>query len=893
MRIQSSFPLLLLLILAPVMAIGQVNYTVNASWQFLKDNDAKELQEFRQKKGDAESVDLPHTWNVEDVTDEVEGFYRGIGWYSKQIRIPSSYKDKQLFLHFEGVNTVAEVYINSQLAGKHIGGYTRFVIPVSPYVEFSQEEFTNFEVVVKADNSFNEDIPTLSADFTFFGGIYRDVNLVVKDKVHFDIEDYGANGVFINTPEVSKEKGEVKLKAKIKNDDSATRKVKLLTKIFDPNNKLVVDHSKTLKLLAGKSNQFDIDLDDVVNPMLWSTDEPNLYRVVCEIQDSKSGKVLDESTNPLGFRWFRFDKDTGFFLNGEPLKLIGTNRHQDYKGIGNALPDYIHVEDVILMKEMGSNFLRIAHYPQDPAILETCDRLGILTTIETPIVNTVTETEAFSENCMSAQLEMLRQNYNYPSLIIWAYMNEVLLHPKYKGDKERFTQYTDYVRILAQKLEDLTRVEDPFRYTMIPNHGDMTIYKDAGLTEIPMIVGWNIYDGWYARDFAGLDARLKAIYEGVDKPMIVTEYGAGADPRLHTLNPQRFDFTQEYATVYHKYYMELFNKLPYVAGANVWNYADFSSEHRVDAVQSINNKGLVGIDRKPKDVFFYYQAMLLDGPFIGIATKTWHRRIALEDQKGSGKATMPVQVFSNQKQIELFHNGNSLGTKDVEDAIAVFDVPFVQGENGLKAVGADIEDYSITKIDILPYSLEDFPTNGLSINIGDERFFYDDLIDQAWAMDKPYTEGSWGSIGGVPYERTTGRPQHPYGTNQPISGSYSDPVYQTQLLGIEAYRFDVPAGVYDLKLHFAELEGSKAKHLPYDLVQGEQAPAEATSRTFSVIINGQEILEKVDILNEYGEYKAVKFKTEVSVKGDEAIIIQFKKAVGEPILNAIEIDKKL
>ncbi|MFY0606460.1 MAG: DUF4982 domain-containing protein [Cyclobacteriaceae bacterium] len=888
---QFGLVITLALSLQPVHA--QLTRTINESWTFLKDNSIQSIKEFENSDQTLEAVDLPHTWNVEDVTDEKKGFYRGAGWYSKKVRIPSSYEAKQLFLHFEGVNTVAEVYINSKLAGKHIGGYTRFVVPVSHFIEFSEEAFSTFDVVVKADNSFNKNIPTLTADFTFFGGIYRDVNLVVKEKVHFDIEDYAANGVFLSTPEVSKENGEVDMKVRIKNDELATKKVKLTTSIFDPNNELVSKHAKTLKLSAGKSNEFDLELDDVADPMLWSPDSPNLCRVVCEIVDPKSKNVLDLVSSPLGFRWFRFDKDEGFFLNGEHLKLIGTNRHQDYKGIGNALPDYLHVEDVVLMKEMGSNFLRIAHYPQDPAILETCDRLGILTTVETPIVDTVTETEEFGQNCLNAQLEMIRQNYNHPSLIIWAYMNEVLLRPKYRKDPERFKQYTDFVRDLAQELEDLTRAEDPYRYTMIPNHGGLDIYKNAGLTEVPMIVGWNIYDGWYARDFEGLEPKLQQIHEEVDRPMIITEYGAGADPRLHSLNPQRFDFTQEYATIYHKYYLELFDKLPYVAGANVWNYADFSSEHRVDAVQSVNNKGLVGIDRKPKDFFFYYQAKLLEEPFIGIATKTWNRRTALEDKGQKGIATMTVQVFSNQETIELFLNGKSLGSKKVEDAIAVFDVPFVQGVNKLKAKVEELEDYSEVKVDILPNSLAEFPANGLSINIGDERFFYDEKTGQAWGIDRPYTEGSWGSVGGEPYRRTSRRPQHPYGTNQPIKGTYCDPVYQTQLIGLEAYRFDVPPGQYDIKLHFAELEGSNAKHLPYDLADGEESSTEATSRTFSVIINGQPILQKLDILNEYGEYRAVKFKTEVYVGQEGSIVISFDKSIGEPILNAIEIDKKL
>jgi len=877
---------------------AQIKYTVNESWQFIKDNSIKDINQFVVQKNKAELVDIPHTWNDKDVVDEQEGFYRGAGWYTKTIKIPTAYKDKQLFMLFEGVATAAEVYINNQLATKHIGGFTRFVVPVSKFVKFDDSsEFSTFNVTVKSDNSYNDDWPALHADFTFFGGIYRDVNLVVTEKVHFNIEDYAANGVFITTPKVSEKSGEINLKVKIKNDDSNAKKIKLVTKVFGPNQELVEEKTTALNLKAGISNDFDLQMKPVANPQLWSPDTPNLYKVVCEIVDAKTNQKLEETSNPLGFRWFSFDVDKGFFLNGKHLKLIGTNRHQDFKDIGNAVPDYIHLEDVLRMKEMGSNFLRIAHYPQDPAILEMCDRLGILTTVETPIVDTVTESEAFTQNCLSAQLEMIRQNYNHPSLIIWAYMNEVILHPLFTKDKERYKIYTKYIVDLAQKIENMTRAEDPYRYTMIPNHGDLKRYKEPGLTEVPMIVGWNIYDGWYGGDYTILPGRIEEFHKGVRKPMIITEYGAGVDPRLHTLYPTRFDFTQEYGTEFHQYYLDFFKKHDFIAGVNVWNYADFNSEDRVDTMQSINNKGLVTIDRSPKDVFFFYQASLLKKPFVAIGSKTWGKqRTYVEDKDGAGISTMPVQVFTNQNEIELIHNGQSLGTKKPNGVIAVFDVPFINGINQLKARannGDYLEDFSSIKINVLPISLKNFPANGLAINVGDKRFFYDDKIDQAWMFDKEYTKGSWGHIGGKPYVRPEKNVQQPYGAKQTIKGTINEPIYQTQLIGIEQYRFDVPAGVYEISLHFAELEGTKAKHLPYDLGTETKEVAKITNRTFSVLINDKKVIDKMDLLGQYGEYRAVKIKSQISVKEGEPLIVSFKKNVGEPVLNAIEVYKKL
>ena len=891
--------LIVLLIISVSISRGneQLKHTINNSWSFIKDNSITDVNQFLLQLDNAELVNIPHTWNDKDVIDENDGFYRGAGWYYKEIRIPTAYSEKEVFLYFEGVATKAEVYINGKLAKTHVGGFTRFTVPVSPFITFDDtKKFTTFNVAVKADNSYNEDWPPLHADFTFFGGMYRDVNLVVTEKVHFDIEDYAANGVFITTPNVSEKSGDIDLKVRIKNDESEAKKVKLITRVYAPDNKVLREKNINIKLKSGISNVFEYKLKSIENPHLWSPDSPSLYRVVCEIVDFKTEERIDETSNSLGFRWFKFDVDEGFFLNGKHLKLIGTCHHQDFDKVGNAVPDHIFVEDVIRMKKMGSNFLRIAHYPQDPAILEMCDRLGIITTIETPIIDLVTESEAFSENCLSAHKEMIRQNFNHPSLIIWAYMNEILLHPKYTNDKKRYKAYTDFIVKLAKKLDSLSRAEDPYRYTMIPNHNSLGRYKNSGLTEVPMIVGWNIYNGWYGGGYETLESQVKKIHESVKKPMIITEYGAGADPRIHTLYPTRFDFSQEYEVMYHNHYLNLFKKLPYISGANVWNYADFNSEGRIDAVESINNKGLIGIDRKPKEAFYYYQASLLSKPFVAIGTKTWGQRSNVEDRAGIGISTMPVNVYTNQKEIELFLNGKSLGTVKSDGVIAKFDVPFINGVNKLRAINKSneyCEDLSEVRVNVLPVKLDKFPVQGISVSLGDKRFFYDDQFDKAWTFDREYTKGSWGHIGGKPYVIAK-KSQQPYGTKQTIKGTPIDPVYQTQLIGIDQYRFDVPEGVYEVRLHFAELQGTAVKHLPYDLSEEDETVAEKiTSRTFSVLINDNIVLNNLDILNQYGEYRAVNFKYQVTVGEEKHIIVSFKKIVGEPVLNAIELYKKM
>lgn len=683
----------------------------------------------------------------------------------------------------------------------------------------------------------------------------------------------------------------------LKNSGTAARNVKLETIIYGPDAKVVATYSLDLTLKAGEVFSSKPDIKPIQNPKLWSPDSPNLYRLVCKIYDAASNEMLDEVTNIFGCRWFSFDAKKGFFLNGNHMKLIGTNRHQDFKGIGNALPDYIHREDIKRMKEMGSNFLRIAHYPQDPSILELCDRLGILTTVEVPIVDTITESEAFKQNCLNIHLEMMRQNYNHPSLIIWAYMNEVLLHPLYKKDKERQKVYFEKVYEIAAALEALTRKEDPYRYTMIPNHANLNLYKDTGLTDLPMIVAWNIYYGWYKGSFADVTTEMTKFHEAVpDKPMIIAEYGAGADPRLHALNPQRFDFTIEYATRFHEEYLKALTDLPFIAGINVWNFADFGSVGRADTVPNINNKGLIGIDRKPKDAFLFYQAALLKKSFIGITAKTWIRRACVEDKAGEGVCNMPVEIFSNQKELELFHNGSSLGNKTVgEHNKVIWEVPFVDGENRLRSVSIEnpkVEDLATVKIDVLPVKLDQFPSSGLSLNCGDYRSFYDDKIDQAWLPEKAYTEGSWGYVGGVVYkmERT---PRQQHGTSQPIKGTHCDPVFQTQRIGIKQYRFDVPPGQYEITLHFAELTGQKSAALPYELTEADDKPSRAKNREFTVHVNGKSVVEHISLAKDYGSFRAVSIKAFITVKAGDPLVIDFVPSKEDAVINGIELNKKL
>ena len=471
---------------------GRLKVGINSGWQFSKNTEGTSVS--------WENVSLPHTWNDRDVNDDEPGYYRAVCVYRRELKVDKAWKKKNVFLFFEGANQIADVWVNGKKAGSHTGGYTGFSVRIDQLVSF--EEGARNEILVRVDNRHNEDIPPLSADFTFFGGIYRDVFLIATDQIHFSL-DHGSKGIYVSTPRVSENEASLHIRSDLENTSEKDQRIRVRTTLRDPNGRIVGEKTSLVVLKKGRQTPLQQHLSSIHQPKLWSPESPVLYHVLVQVLDVRSDVILDEVSGPVGFRWFRFDAQSGFHLNGKPYKLIGASRHQDFKGLGNALPDSYAIEDVRLLKAMGGNFLRVAHYPQDPAVLEACDRLGLLASVEIPVVNAITETEEFYQNCKSMQVEMIRQNFNHPSVIIWAYMNEVLLRMKFVGEPDRQKIYLANVARLAKELEVLTRKEDPSRYTMLAHHGDFNRYKDAGLIDIPMITGWNLYQGWYSGNIHG------------------------------------------------------------------------------------------------------------------------------------------------------------------------------------------------------------------------------------------------------------------------------------------------------------------------------------------------------------------------------------------------------
>lgn len=879
---------ILLFIVGWAQAQQRVVYTINDGWKFTKGSPF-EAQLTGCDDSSWETVNIPHTWNDKDADDETPGFYRGSVWYRKQLFIDKSQEGRRAVIYFEGANQEVRFYLNGQFVGEHKGGYTRFCFDITPHLRYGQENL--FAIYV--NNVYNPNIPPLSADFTFFGGIYRDVYLQFMNPVHIATNDYASSGVYIRTPEVNNSAASVEITTLLTNDMPQAAEIRVENIICDADGKEVKKTQAEVKLAAGETKTDISKKIKIDSPRLWDIDDPYRYMVYTRILDKRKGTLLDEVVNPLGLRWFKFDSEKGFFLNGKGRKLIGTARHQDYFQKGNALRDELHVQDVLLLKEMGGNYLRVSHYPQDPVIMEMCDKLGIVTSVEIPVVNAVTETEEFLHNSVEMAKEMVRQDFNRPSVMIWGYMNEIFLRRPYTEGKQ-LEDYYRFTEKVARALEATIREEDPSRYTMMAYHNMPQYYEDTHLTEIPMIQGWNLYQGWYEPDineFQRLLDRAHKAYKG--KVLMVTEYGPGVDPRVHSYQPERFDFSQEYGLVYHKHYLNEMMKRPFIAGSSLWNLNDFYSESRVDAVPHVNNKGVVGLNREKKDVYWFYKTALSRRPILVIGNREWKSRGGVVNT-AQKECIQSVPVFSNAEEVELFVNNKSLGKKKIEDNYALFDVPFVGGENLLEAVAVagdnKLRDMLRIQFQLVGSQLKDeaVPFTEINVMLGSPRYFEDRAANVAWIPEQEYKPGSWGFIGGTSYRRKTGFGTM-LGSDIDIHGTDMNPIFQTQRVGIKSFKADVPNGEYSVYLHWAELESDKEREaLVYNL-GADSEQTFAGNRSFGISINGTTVSDDFNVARDYGYARAVIKKFVITVKDGKGVSVDFHKKEGEPILNAIRI----
>ncbi|WP_286883919.1 MULTISPECIES: glycoside hydrolase family 2 TIM barrel-domain containing protein [Sphingobacterium] len=872
---------------------GRVSVDFTSNWKFRKYDDSVG----RIAKQQQQTVNLPHSWNIADVMDDTPGYYRGATQYQNTLRWKTSWQNKRIVLHVGAANQEALILVNGKEVKAHRGGYTAFNADITDYLH--RNENARNTIAIQVNNRFNQDIAPLSGDFTFFGGIYRKVSLLLLDQIHFADPEYGSSGLRVNAKIDSRENATINLDAAVQNASTLQQAVLIETTLVDADGVTIkkVRQKETLK--PHSHSNFQLNMVQIEQPKLWSPELPYLYRLITRIYDSK-GRQLDRLDNSVGFRWFSFDPEKGFFLNGKPLKLIGASRHQDFKGMGNAVPDSLQVQDLVKLKAMGGNFLRVAHYPQDPAVLKACDSLGLLASVEIPLVNEISESPAFADHSFQMQKEMIRQYFNHSSIIIWGYMNEIFLRPHFPKDKDRQEKYFKSVVSLAQQLETLARNEDSTRYTMIANHGNFELYHRTGLTKIPMLVGWNLYPGWYGGKIADFGRQLEHIHQQLpDKPLLVTEYGADADYRIHADKPIRFDKSVEYAVRYHQGYLNELIKKPFVAGGVAWNLSDFNSETREESMPHINTKGLLTWDRKEKNTYFLYQAYLRPEPFIKIGVthgKKWGVRTDADSALlGSGWLQLPI--FSNADSVELLLDAVSLGARKPVDRMIIWPVNLSRGSHTVKTRAfhngkLSGMDESMLDCEVLPYDLKrERDWQELRINVGDNREYIDSLGNR-WFPDQPYERGSWGYVKGEKYRlKNTGREN--LGTDVNIRGTGDDPLFQTQLHGLESYRFDLPNGDYEIELFFAELDGPNDKeNLLYDLEQREKKQDQkGIDRVFDIRIGDRALATDVNVQREVGAFRVLRRKFPLKVHDEGNLAISFIRKKGEPMLNAIRLKK--
>ncbi|MGN6531297.1 MAG: glycoside hydrolase family 2 TIM barrel-domain containing protein, partial [Ginsengibacter sp.] len=677
----------------------------------------------------------------------------------------------------------------------------------------------------------------------------------------------------------------------VENTSKNVKNISDEAKILDNSGKVVRQKIQKLKLNAGAKMAFKLDNIAIVQPQLWSPENPYLYRVEASIiEQGKNPVILDAATIPVGVRWFSFDGN-GFYLNGKKYPLNGANRHQDFKGQGNALTDDYHRQDYELIKSMGFNFVRLAHYPQAPEVYRTCDELGLLVWTEIPVVNEVTPTEAFTENCLQMMREQIRQTYNHPSVILYGYMNEILIRmlSNSRLKEEQRQQIATDTRNLALKLEALTKQEAPYHNTVMAIHYEDG-YNKYNVSTIPDVLGYNLYFGWYYEEREDLTRFLNEEHKRFpNRPIIVSEIGADADFHNHTEIPRSWDFSQEYQVVFYHSALKQMGALDYLAGYAIWNFADFGAENRTEATPFINKKGIVGYDRREKEVASLYKANLLTTPIVYIAAHNYTKREGLETSKGV--CNNHINVFSNGKRVELKLNGKSLGQKELDGNMSGFDVPFANGLNRLEAVDdRGVKDEVSIQFHIVPVDLKELDEVDLAINVGSYQSFITPNTEVIWNPDREYVKGSWGRIGGAIKEKNDR--QFKVGISQNILGTDFNSLYQTFVEGIEKYRFDVKDGVYRITLCFVESNPkSPTEDLVYNLSGSDTSAAPAGVRQFSVSVNSASVIDNLNLARDYGNLRAVEFKTDAKAINGTGIEVEFTPGLGKTTLSGIRIQR--
>ena len=623
---------------------------INRSWTFVKG--MTEAPASLPQTG--EIIDLPHTWNALDGQDGGNDYFRGTCCYAKTLRREELPVGEKYFLEIHGASSSADVYMNGKRLAHHDGGYSTW------RVEITNTLRNENCLVILVDNEANETVYPQTADFTFYGGLYRGVDIVAVPETHFELEHLGCPGIYV-TPVMDGTNAKVAVQTYVMDMQNSD---KVCFRIFDAEGNLVAEHS-------GNADKADFVIESA---HLWDgINDPYLYTAEAEIL--REGEVLDKVTARFGCRSFRIDPEKGFILNDREYPLRGVSRHQDRWKIGNALLQEHHKEDMDLICELGANTIRLAHYQHDQYFYDLCDERGMVVWAEIPYISRhMPEANA---NTQLQMKELITQCYNHPSIVVWGLSNEITMD----GAKD-----PDMIQN-HRVLNDLVHKMDPTRPTVIACISMCGM--DEEYVHIPDVVSYNHYFGWYGgsmEEYGPWFDKFHAKYPNT--PIGISEYGCEALD-WHNSNPESGDYSEEYQAMYHESLIRQLFSRKYLWATHVWNMFDFGADARAEGGENgQNHKGLITIDRKyKKDAFYAYKAWLNPEPMIHLCGKRYIDRV--ED-------VTKVTVYSNAPEVELFANGVSLGKKQAEDHFFYFDVPN-SGETKLEAVAGDLRDESIIR----------------------------------------------------------------------------------------------------------------------------------------------------------------------------------------------------
>ena len=615
-----------------------------------------------------EAVTLPHTWNNFDGQDGGSDYYRGTGWYRTHFRLPVLAPGQRVLVEFDAACKVADVFLDGKSVGSHTGAFARFRFDLTERVDGKADH----TLAVCVDNSAGQIIPA-GGDFTQFGGLYRPVRLLLTSPVHVATLDHASSGVYLTMRRVTADRADIDARIKIANDSALAFQGMLTVQVQDAAGQSVATSSQPIQLSVGQNSEMVIPVS-IAHPRRWNgVSDPYLYRTTVSL--SAGTEVVDAVALPLGVRDFSVNADTGFVLNGHAVPLHGVNRHQDRPDKGWAISEQDHREDLAMIREIGANAIRLAHYQHDQYFYDLCDTQGLVIWAELCFVNAAPEDPAARENTKEQLRELIRQNFNHPAIFFWSIGNETTG----KNDDAAAQRATQ----LLTELAALVREEDPSRYSVYASHHTLTDPRNL-LTDV---IAFNKYAGWYSGNYPDLGVFLDKFHAAHPAmPIGISEYGAGASLYQHEDHPpvrhamaKGSWHPEEWQTTFHEENWLQIKARPWLWGTFVWNMFDFSADQRKEGDQfGRNDKGLVTYDRQTrKDAFYWYQANWTTKPMVHITGKRfWERR----------EARLDLKVYSNAEEVEVKLNGVSLGkTQSADHRFIWSKVELQPGPNRLEA----------------------------------------------------------------------------------------------------------------------------------------------------------------------------------------------------------------